>query len=180
TEKLNLRSSLNQIPECLQQSGYPYVCSQWLPQAIRTGSSTPLPPDNGNRGGGIVETGYTQWDIPLRSLVPDRGSRDRERFVPEASRLCLVSWGPQPSPEQAPLGYSSTRPVLQFLNSVLVNNSDLIFITMVVRHLFAPQRQDAFGFPGATPQHLHAAITDLHSGVPESSTPGSVNCDALA
>ena len=30
------------------------------------------------------------------------------------------------------------HPLGQFLNSVLVNNSDLIFITMVVRHLFAP------------------------------------------
>ena len=28
------------------------------PQAIRIGPSTPLPPDNGNRGGCIVETGY--------------------------------------------------------------------------------------------------------------------------
>jgi len=30
------------------------------------------------------------------------------------------------------------HPLGQFLNSALVNNSDLIFITMVVRHLFAP------------------------------------------
>ena len=30
------------------------------------------------------------------------------------------------------------HPPAQFLSSVLVNNSDLIFITVVVRHLFSP------------------------------------------
>ena len=30
------------------------------------------------------------------------------------------------------------HPSAQFLSSVLVNNSDLIFITVVVRHLFSP------------------------------------------
>jgi len=80
---------------------------------IGTGSSTPLPADSGNRGGGIVETGYPQWDIPLLS-VPCRNSQDRERYVPEASKLRLVPCGPQPSPEQAALRYSSTRTVPQF------------------------------------------------------------------
>jgi hypothetical protein len=40
-----------------------------------------------------------------------------------------------------------------------VNNSDLIFITVVVRHLFSPKRQDGFGFSGGTPQLFHDAIT---------------------
>ena len=79
------------------------VCFQLLPQTLRTGSSTPLPPDNGNRVGGIAETGHTQWDIPRLPVVPDRGSPDRGRFVSEASRLCHVPVGPQASPVQAVL-----------------------------------------------------------------------------
>jgi hypothetical protein len=90
------------------------VCFQLLPQTIRTGSSTPLPPDNGNRAGGIAETGRTQWDIPRLPVVPDRGSRDRERFVSEASRLCLVPVGPRASPVQAVLRYSSIHLVARF------------------------------------------------------------------
>ena len=31
------------------------------------------------------------------------------------------------------------HPLAQFLSSVLVNNIDLIFITVVVRHMFSPQ-----------------------------------------
>ena len=65
------------------------VCSRRLPQA-RTGSSTLLPPNNGNRVGGIVETGYP------------------------------------------------VQPPAQFLGSVLVDNSDLVFTTVVVRHVFSP------------------------------------------
>jgi hypothetical protein len=32
------------------------------------------------------------------------------------------------------------HPTAQFFNPVLVNNSYLIFITVVVRHVFSPQR----------------------------------------
>ena len=37
------------------------------------------------------------------------------------------------------------HPPAQFLNAVLVNNFDLIFITVVVRHVFSPLAGTKFG-----------------------------------
>jgi hypothetical protein len=51
------------------------------------------------------------------------------------------------------------HPLAQFLSSVLVNNSDLIFITVVVRHLFLPSATTVLGFTGGAPQLFRTAIT---------------------
>jgi len=72
------------------------------------------------------------------------------------------------------------HPPAQFLSSVLVNNSDLIFITAVELHLVSPQRQDGYGFPRGSPQRLKPRPLAWHSRVPGSSTPGEVKCDATA
>ena len=84
-----------------------------IPVKARTGSCTPLPADNGSRVGCLVDTGNPPEDIPGFS-VPDPGSWDRLRFVPEASKRCLLAWGRQLSPQPPALGYSSTRLVPQF------------------------------------------------------------------
>jgi len=79
--------------------------------------------------GCIVKTGYPQGDIP-RFSVPYPGSWDRERFVPEPSTFAsrLVDR----SHNLSNLLFA-IHPPAQFLSSVLVNNFDLIFITVVVR-----------------------------------------------
>ena len=71
-----------------------------------------MPADNGSRAGGIVETGYPQRDIP-GFAAPYLGNWDRQRFVPEASKRCLVACGAQASPELPALRYSSTRSLPQ-------------------------------------------------------------------
>lgn len=81
--------------------------------APRTGSSAPLLADNRSRVGCIVKTGYPSGDIP-RFPGPSLGSRDRERFVAEASTRCLVACGSQPSLEPPALRSSSTRSVPPF------------------------------------------------------------------
>jgi hypothetical protein len=58
------------------------------------------------------------------------------------------------------------HPLAQFLSSVLKNNSDLIFITVLVRHLFLPSATTVLGFTGGTPQLFRTAINPgLNSGV---------------
>jgi hypothetical protein len=51
------------------------------------------------------------------------------------------------------------HPRAHFLSSVLVNNSDLIFITVFVRHLFLPSAKTVLGFTGGVPQLFRTAIT---------------------
>src|ERR1019366_9324442 len=92
------------------------VCAQ----AIRTGSSNPLPPDNGNRGGGTENVSFPK-PVSAASCHVDRSH-------------CLGN-----------LRFA-IHPLAQFLSSVLKNNSDLIFITVLVRHLFLPSATTVLGF----------------------------------
>ena len=50
------------------------------------------------------------------------------------------------------------HPLAQFLSSVLENNSDLIFSTVLVRHLFLPSATTVLGFTGGAPQLFRTAI----------------------
>jgi len=69
-----------------------------------------------------------------------------------------------------------THPSAQFLSSVLVDDSELIFLIVVVRHVSSPWRSDGFGFlEGSTT--FRAAITGLHSGIPKPGPPRCVKFD---
>jgi hypothetical protein len=53
------------------------------------------------------------------------------------------------------------HPLAQFLSSVLMNNIDLIFITVVVRHVFSPQLLSGakmVDIPDGFPQLFQAPI----------------------
>jgi len=74
----------------------------------RTGPAAPLRADTRSRVGGSAKTGSPSGDIP-RSPGPVLGSRDRPRYVPEASTRCRVAGEAPPAWAPLALRFASTR-----------------------------------------------------------------------